>query len=111
VHRIKSSPFIVMIVRALLLLMLVSARFHMLTVSPFLWLCELSHPLCSSLILVRYATASARSDGLLLLCGGRDANSVVSRISGLPSTQQKNSVLRVPFSLANLGAEGRKTWI
>ncbi|MQM19303.1 hypothetical protein Taro_052304 [Colocasia esculenta] len=24
-----------------------------------------------------YATASARSDGLLLLCGGRDANSVV----------------------------------
>lgn len=26
----------------------------------------------------RYATASARSDGLLLLCGGRDANSVVS---------------------------------
>ncbi|XP_022730626.1 serine/threonine-protein phosphatase BSL3-like isoform X1 [Durio zibethinus] len=25
-----------------------------------------------------YATASARSDGLLLLCGGRDANSVVS---------------------------------
>lgn len=29
------------------------------------------------LILSRYATASARSDGLLLLCGGRDANSVV----------------------------------
>ena len=28
--------------------------------------------------LSRYATASARSDGLLLLCGGRDANSVVS---------------------------------
>ena len=28
--------------------------------------------------LIRYATASARSDGLLLLCGGRDANSVVS---------------------------------
>jgi hypothetical protein len=28
----------------------------------------------------RYATASARSDGLLLLCGGRDANSVVSFI-------------------------------
>ena len=28
--------------------------------------------------LTRYATASARSDGLLLLCGGRDANSVVS---------------------------------
>lgn len=27
----------------------------------------------------RYATASARSDGLLLLCGGRDANSVVSK--------------------------------
>ncbi|XP_012832634.1 PREDICTED: serine/threonine-protein phosphatase BSL3-like [Erythranthe guttata] len=26
-----------------------------------------------------YATASARSDGLLLLCGGRDANSVVMR--------------------------------
>jgi len=26
----------------------------------------------------RYATASARSDGLLLLCGGRDASSVVS---------------------------------
>jgi hypothetical protein len=25
----------------------------------------------------RYATASARSDGLLLLCGGRDGNSVV----------------------------------
>ena len=25
----------------------------------------------------RYSTASARSDGLLLLCGGRDANSVV----------------------------------
>ncbi|CAL5417490.1 unnamed protein product [Camellia sinensis] len=24
----------------------------------------------------RYATSSARSDGLLLLCGGRDANSV-----------------------------------
>ena len=30
------------------------------------------------LLLSRYATASARSDGLLLLCGGRDANSVVS---------------------------------
>ena len=28
--------------------------------------------------MTRYATASARSDGLLLLCGGRDANSVVS---------------------------------
>jgi hypothetical protein len=26
-----------------------------------------------------YATARARSDGLLLLCGGRDANSVVSQ--------------------------------
>lgn len=33
-----------------------------------------------SLYLTRYATASARSDGLLLLCGGRDANSVVSQI-------------------------------
>lgn len=31
------------------------------------------------LCLFRYATASARSDGLLLLCGGRDANSVVSQ--------------------------------
>lgn len=31
----------------------------------------------------RYATASARSDGLLLLCGGRDANSVVSLCHGL----------------------------
>lgn len=30
------------------------------------------------MLLSRYATASARSDGLLLLCGGRDANSVVS---------------------------------
>jgi hypothetical protein len=30
--------------------------------------------------LFRYATASARSDGLLLLCGGRDANSVVSNL-------------------------------
>lgn len=30
--------------------------------------------------LCRYATASARSDGLLLLCGGRDANSVVSEM-------------------------------
>lgn len=29
--------------------------------------------------ITRYATASARSDGLLLLCGGRDANSVVSK--------------------------------
>ena len=29
-------------------------------------------------MMFRYATASARSDGLLLLCGGRDANSVVS---------------------------------
>ncbi|XP_074357906.1 uncharacterized protein LOC141697422 isoform X2 [Apium graveolens] len=28
------------------------------------------------LLQIRYATASARSDGLLLLCGGRDANSV-----------------------------------
>ena len=26
----------------------------------------------------RYATASARGDGLLLLCGGRDASNVVS---------------------------------
>ena len=32
------------------------------------------------LFLSRYATASARSDGLLLLFGGRDANSVVSNI-------------------------------
>lgn len=31
--------------------------------------------------LPRYATASARSDGLLLLCGGRDASSVVSETS------------------------------
>ncbi|GMP48304.1 hypothetical protein CsSME_00015701 [Camellia sinensis var. sinensis] len=30
----------------------------------------------TSLTLSRYATASARSDGLLLLCGRRDANSV-----------------------------------
>jgi hypothetical protein len=30
------------------------------------------------MVIFRYATASARSDGLLLLCGGRDANSVVS---------------------------------
>jgi hypothetical protein len=36
----------------------------------------------------RYATASARSDGLLLLCGGRDANSVVRFIlsAGVIST-------------------------
>jgi hypothetical protein len=36
----------------------------------------------------RYATASARSDGLLLLCGGRDGNSVVSFIlsAGVIST-------------------------
>jgi hypothetical protein len=32
------------------------------------------------MLLFRYATASARSDGLLLLCGGRDTNSVVSDI-------------------------------
>ena len=35
-------------------------------------------------LLGRYATASARSDGLLLLCGGRDASSVVS----YPSAQK-----------------------
>lgn len=36
-------------------------------------------PLISVYVLTRYATASARSDGLLLLCGGRDANGVVSK--------------------------------
>ena len=30
------------------------------------------------MVMHRYPTASARPDGLLLLCGGRDANSVVS---------------------------------
>lgn len=34
--------------------------------------------LLSMLHIDRYATASARSDGLLLLCGGRDASSVVN---------------------------------
>lgn len=36
-------------------------------------------PLFDTSDTTRYATASARSDGLLLLCGGRDANSVVSK--------------------------------
>jgi len=38
--------------------------------------------------LARYATASARSDGLLLLCGGRDANSVVSESCSLANKKK-----------------------
>ena len=48
--------------------------------------------------LTRYATASARSDGLLLLCGGRDANSVVSQI--VPLLQSLSPCLEIDTCFA-----------
>lgn len=44
------------------------------------WFGFLTHTGTENLCSLRYATASARTDGMFLLCGGRDASGTVSKL-------------------------------